>query len=151
MSDSDYFIHESSYMDEPCQIGAGTKIWHSSHIMKNCRIGRRCNIGQNVMVSPDVVIGDNVKFQNNVSVYTGVILEDDVFCGSSMVLPTSSSPAATWRAKTSTKRHWLSKALRSAPTARSSAVSPVGRSDRARCQVCGLGYRKSGMTVTPGE
>jgi UDP-2-acetamido-3-amino-2,3-dideoxy-glucuronate N-acetyltransferase len=87
-----YFVHESSYIDEPAQIGAGTRIWHFSHIMKNCRIGENCNIGQNVVVSPDVVIGRNVKIQNNVSVYTGCILEDDVFCGPSMVFTNVVNP-----------------------------------------------------------
>jgi UDP-2-acetamido-3-amino-2,3-dideoxy-glucuronate N-acetyltransferase len=87
-----YFAHESSYVDEPCVIGAGTKIWHFSHIMKNCRIGEGCNIGQNVVISPDVVIGRNVKIQNNVSVYTGCILEDDVFCGPSMVFTNVINP-----------------------------------------------------------
>lgn len=85
-------IHESSYVDEPCEIGAGTKIWHFSHVMPNCRIGRNCNLGQNVVVSPDVVLGDNVKVQNNVSIYTGVILEDDVFCGPSMVFTNVNNP-----------------------------------------------------------
>jgi UDP-2-acetamido-3-amino-2,3-dideoxy-glucuronate N-acetyltransferase len=80
-----YFVHESSYVDEPCVIGVGTKIWHFSHVMSHCRIGERCNIGQNVVISPQVEIGNNVKIQNNVSVYTGCILEDDVFCGPSMV------------------------------------------------------------------
>ena len=88
----DYYIHESSYIDEPCEIGAGTKIWHFSHIMKGCRIGRNCNIGQNVMLGPDVVIGDNVKIQNNVSVYTGVICEDDVFIGPSAVFTNVINP-----------------------------------------------------------
>jgi UDP-2-acetamido-3-amino-2,3-dideoxy-glucuronate N-acetyltransferase len=92
MANPDYFAHESCYVDEPCQIGAGTKIWHFSHVMKNSRIGERCNIGQNVVVSPDVVIGNNVKIQNNVSVYTGVILEDDVFCGPSMVFTNVINP-----------------------------------------------------------
>jgi UDP-2-acetamido-3-amino-2,3-dideoxy-glucuronate N-acetyltransferase len=87
-----HFIHESSYVDEPCVIGAGTKIWHFSHIMKNCRIGDHCNIGQNVVISPDVIIGNNVKIQNNVSVYTGCILEDDVFCGPSMVFTNVVNP-----------------------------------------------------------
>lgn len=85
-------VHESAYVDDPCEIGAGTKIWHFSHIMPNCRIGERCNIGQNVVVSPDVTIGDNVKIQNNVSLYTGVILEDDVFCGPSMVFTNVINP-----------------------------------------------------------
>ncbi len=86
------FIHESSYVDEPCQIGKGTKIWHFSHIMKNSIIGERCNIGQNVVISPDVVLGNNVKIQNNVSVYTGVICEDDVFLGPSMVFTNVINP-----------------------------------------------------------
>ena len=89
---SDYFVHESSYIDEPCEIGTGTKIWHFSHIMANSVIGERCNIGQNVVVSPKCVIGNNVKIQNNVSVYTGVILEDDVFCGPSMVFTNVYNP-----------------------------------------------------------
>jgi UDP-2-acetamido-3-amino-2,3-dideoxy-glucuronate N-acetyltransferase len=92
MEQQDYFVHESSYVDSPCSIGAGSKIWHFSHIMKNCRIGRDCNIGQNVVVSPGVVLGNNVKIQNNVSVYTGCILEDDVFCGPSMVFTNVINP-----------------------------------------------------------
>ena len=87
-----YFVHESSYVDEPCEIGEGTKIWHFSHVMRGSKIGRRCNIGQNVVISPDVRIGDNVKIQNNVSVYTGVVLEDDVFCGPSMVFTNVVNP-----------------------------------------------------------
>lgn len=87
-----YFAHESSYIDEPCEIGDGTKIWHFSHVMSGSKIGRRCNIGQNVVISPKVVIGDNVKIQNNVSVYTGVELEDDVFCGPSMVFTNVTNP-----------------------------------------------------------
>ena len=87
-----YFVHESSYVDEPCAIGAGTKVWHFSHVMRDCVIGECCNIGQNVVISPGVVVGDNVKIQNNVSVYTGVILEDDVFCGPSMVFTNVATP-----------------------------------------------------------
>lgn len=90
--EKNYFVHESSYIDEPCEIGEGTKIWHFSHVMKNSKIGRHCNIGQNVVISPDVTIGDNVKLQNNVSVYTGVELEDDVFCGPSMVFTNVVNP-----------------------------------------------------------
>jgi UDP-2-acetamido-3-amino-2,3-dideoxy-glucuronate N-acetyltransferase len=90
--EKNYFVHESSYVDEPCEIGEGTKIWHFSHVMAGARIGRRCNIGQNVVVSPDVRIGDNVKIQNNVSLYTGVELEDDVFCGPSMVFTNVTNP-----------------------------------------------------------
>ena len=88
----DYFVHESSYIDEPCEIGEGTKIWHFSHVMAGAKIGRRCNIGQNVVVLPGVSIGDNVKVQNNVSIYTGVELEDDVFCGPSMVFTNVTNP-----------------------------------------------------------
>jgi len=88
----DYFVHASSYVDEPCEIGAGTKIWHFSHIMKNCRIGANCNLGQNVSIAPDVVIGNNCKIQNNVSIYTGAILEDDVFCGPSCVFTNVNNP-----------------------------------------------------------
>lgn len=87
-----YFVHESSYVDEPCEIGLGTKIWHFSHIMQDSKIGENCNIGQNVLVSPHVVIGSNVKIQNNVSLYTGCILEDDVFCGPSMVFTNVVNP-----------------------------------------------------------
>ncbi len=85
-------IHESAYIDEPCEIGAGTKIWHFVHVMRGCRIGRRCNLGQNVVIAPEAVLGDNVKVQNNVSIYTGVVLEDDVFCGPSMVFTNILNP-----------------------------------------------------------
>jgi len=88
----DYFVHESSYVDDGCRIGAGTKIWHFSHIMSGAVLGERCNIGQNVVISPHVVLGNNVKVQNNVSIYTGVILEDDVFCGPSMVFTNVVNP-----------------------------------------------------------
>ena len=90
--EKNYFVHESSYVDEPCEIGEGTRIWHFSHVMAGSKIGRRCNIGQNVVISPQVRIGDNVKIQNNVSVYTGVELEDDVFCGPSMVFTNVTNP-----------------------------------------------------------
>ena len=89
---ADYFAHESCYIDDGCEIGAGTKIWHFCHVMAGARIGARCNIGQNVVISPRVVIGDNVKIQNNVSIYTGVVLEDDVFCGPSMVFTNVINP-----------------------------------------------------------
>lgn len=92
MSDKDYFAHESSYIDEPCEIGSGTKIWHFTHIMSNSKIGENCNIGQNVVISPDVVLGNGVKIQNNVSVYTGVICEDDVFLGPSCVFTNVINP-----------------------------------------------------------
>jgi UDP-2-acetamido-3-amino-2,3-dideoxy-glucuronate N-acetyltransferase len=88
----DVKVHESAYVDEPCTIGAGTRIWHFSHVMPNATIGCRCNIGQNVVISPDVTLGDNVKVQNNVSIYTGVVIEDDVFCGPSMVFTNVINP-----------------------------------------------------------
>jgi UDP-2-acetamido-3-amino-2,3-dideoxy-glucuronate N-acetyltransferase len=87
-----YFVHGSSFVDEGCEIGEGTKIWHFCHVMTGARIGRDCSIGQNVVVSPGVIIGNNVRIQNNVSVYTGVTLEDDVFCGPSMVFTNVVNP-----------------------------------------------------------
>jgi len=87
-----YQYHKSAYIDEGTIIGEGTKIWHFSHIMKNSRLGNNCNIGQNVVVSPDVILGNNVKVQNNVSIYTGVICEDDVFLGPSMVFTNVINP-----------------------------------------------------------
>lgn len=88
----EYFAHETAVVDEGCEIGKGTKIWHFSHIMTACVIGEGCNIGQNVVISPQVVLGRNVKIQNNVSVYTGVICEDDVFLGPSMVFTNVINP-----------------------------------------------------------
>jgi len=85
-------IHDTACVDEPCTIGPGTKIWHFAHIMRNCTIGRHCNIGQNVVVSPNVTMGDHCKVQNNVSLYTGVELEDYVFCGPSMVFTNVINP-----------------------------------------------------------
>ena len=90
--EKDYFAHETAVIDEGCVIGKGTKIWHFSHIMKDCVIGENCNIGQNVVVSPGVKLGRNVKVQNNVSIYTGVICEDDVFLGPSMVFTNIVNP-----------------------------------------------------------
>ena len=87
-----YFAHETAVIDEGCTIGEGVKIWHFSHIMPNCIIGENCNIGQNVMISPEVVLGKNVKVQNNVSIYTGVVCEDDVFLGPSMVFTNVINP-----------------------------------------------------------
>lgn len=88
----EYFAHETAVIDEGCTIGKGTKIWHFSHIMPNCVIGEACNIGQNVVVSPEVILGKNVKIQNNVSIYTGVVCEDDVFLGPSMVFTNVVNP-----------------------------------------------------------
>jgi UDP-2-acetamido-3-amino-2,3-dideoxy-glucuronate N-acetyltransferase len=87
-----YFVHPTACVDEPCEIGAGTKVWHFCHVMSGARIGDRCVLGQNVMIASGVVIGNNVKIQNNVSVYTGVELEDDVFCGPSCVFTNVSNP-----------------------------------------------------------
>ena len=87
-----YYAHETAVIDEGCEIGEDTKIWHFSHIMPNCEIGIKCNIGQNVVVSPDVKLGNNVKVQNNVSIYSGVICEDDVFLGPSMVFTNVTNP-----------------------------------------------------------
>jgi UDP-2-acetamido-3-amino-2,3-dideoxy-glucuronate N-acetyltransferase len=88
----DYFVHESSYIDDGAEIGTGTKIWHFCHVMPRTQIGERCNIGQNVLVASGVKIGSNVKIQNNVSLYTGVIIEDDVFLGPSMVFTNVMNP-----------------------------------------------------------
>jgi UDP-2-acetamido-3-amino-2,3-dideoxy-glucuronate N-acetyltransferase len=89
---ANYFAHETAIVDEGCTIAEGVKIWHFSHIMPNCIIGEKCNIGQNVVISPDVVLGKNVKIQNNVSIYTGVVCEDDVFLGPSMVFTNVINP-----------------------------------------------------------
>jgi UDP-2-acetamido-3-amino-2,3-dideoxy-glucuronate N-acetyltransferase len=87
-----YFAHETAVIDEGCSIADGVKIWHFSHIMPKCEIGENCNIGQNVVISPEVILGRNVKIQNNVSIYTGVICEDDVFLGPSMVFTNVTNP-----------------------------------------------------------
>ncbi|MFW5706936.1 MAG: acyltransferase [Bacteroidota bacterium] len=87
-----YFSHETAVIDQGCSIGEGTKIWHFTHIMPDCKIGKNCNLGQNVVISPQVELGNNVKVQNNVSIYTGVICEDDVFLGPSMVFTNIVNP-----------------------------------------------------------
>lgn len=87
-----YFAHETAIVDDGCEIGAGTKIWHFSHVMSNCKLGENCNLGQNVVVSPGVTLGNNVKVQNNVSIYTGVTCDDDVFLGPSMVFTNVVNP-----------------------------------------------------------
>lgn len=89
---ADFYAHHTAVIDEGCQIGAGSKVWHFSHLMTGCVLGQRCNIGQNVVISPQVVLGNNVKVQNNVSIYTGVICEDDVFLGPSMVFTNVINP-----------------------------------------------------------
>lgn len=92
MKEKDFFAHETAILDDGCVIGGGTKIWHFSHIMTNCTIGKKCNLGQNVVISPQVILGNNVKIQNNVSIYTGVVCEDDVFLGPSMVFTNIVNP-----------------------------------------------------------
>lgn len=92
---NNYFAHSTAVIDEGCEIGEGVKIWHFSHIMPGCKIGEKSNIGQNVVVSPQVILGRNVKVQNNVSIYTGVICEDDVFLGPSMVFTNIINPRST--------------------------------------------------------
>jgi len=104
-----YFSHETSVIDDNCQIGEGTKIWHFSHIMPNSVIGENCNIGQNVVVSPGVILGNNVKVQNNVSIYSGVICEDDVFLGPSMVFTNILNPRSAIIRKDQYKKTFVKK------------------------------------------
>jgi len=92
MAEKEYFSHETAVIDPGCKIGKGTKIWHFTHVMPDCELGENCNLGQNVVISPGVVLGNNVKVQNNVSIYTGVICEDDVFLGPSMVFTNIVNP-----------------------------------------------------------
>lgn len=99
----DFFKHESAYVDENCTIGAGTRIWHFSHIMSGCEVGENCNIGQNVVISPNVILGNGVKVQNNVSVYTGVVCEDGAFLGPSMVFTNVVNPRSFIERKTEYK------------------------------------------------
>ncbi|MFZ1799913.1 MAG: DapH/DapD/GlmU-related protein, partial [Chitinophagaceae bacterium] len=90
--DTEFFIHPSAVIDEGAEIGAGTRVWHFSHLMAGCKLGENCNIGQNVVIMPGVVLGNNVKVQNNVSLYTGVTCEDDVFLGPSCVFTNVINP-----------------------------------------------------------
>lgn len=99
----EYFAHPTAVIDEGCDIGAGVKIWHFSHIMPNCRIGENCNIGQNCVVLPEVVLGRNVRVQNNVSLYTGVTCEDDVFLGPSCVFTNVINPRSAFNRKSQYK------------------------------------------------
>ena len=94
-----YFAHETAVIDPDCNIGSGTNIWHFSHVMSNCVMGENCNLGQNVVISPEVILGNNVKVQNNVSIYTGVICEDDVFLGPSMVFTNIINPRSAIKRK----------------------------------------------------
>ncbi|NJK95766.1 MAG: N-acetyltransferase [Bacteroidales bacterium] len=105
----EFFAHETAVIDNGCKIGKGTKIWHFSHIMTNCAIGENCNIGQNVVVSPDVILGNNVRVQNNVSIYTGVICEDDVFLGPSMVFTNVINPRSAISRKEEYKKTLVEK------------------------------------------
>lgn len=107
--DKPYFAHSTAVIDEGCVIGKGTKIWHFSHIMPNCVIGENCNLGQNVVVSPEVVLGNNVKVQNNVSIYTGVICEDDVFLGPSMVFTNVINPRSAINRRSEYKKTMVRK------------------------------------------
>lgn len=118
----DYFAHESAVIDQPCEIGAGTKIWHFTHVMQGARIGRGCVLGQNVMVASEVVVGDNVKVQNNVSLYTGVTVEDDVFIGPSAVLTNVVTP----RSHVSRKHEFAPTRLRCGATIGANATIVCG-------------------------
>ncbi len=100
METKNYFAHPTAVIDDGCEIGEGTKIWHFSHIMSNCKLGKNCNLGQNVVISPDVILGSNVKAQNNISIYTGVICDDDVFLGPSMVFTNVINPRSAVNRKT---------------------------------------------------
>lgn len=109
MNTHTYFAHPTAIIDDGCEIGEGTKIWHFSHVMPNCKLGRNCNLGQNVVVSPDVILGENVKVQNNVSIYTGVICEDDVFLGPSMVFTNVINPRSAVNRKSEYARTHVGK------------------------------------------
>lgn len=107
--EKDFFAHPTALVDEGCTIGKGSKIWHFSHIMPNCKLGENCNIGQNVVISPDVVLGRNVKVQNNVSIYTGVTCDDDVFLGPSMVFTNVINPRSAVNRKSEYARTHVGK------------------------------------------
>jgi UDP-2-acetamido-3-amino-2,3-dideoxy-glucuronate N-acetyltransferase len=122
MSHQKYFAHPSAIIDEGCEIGEGVKVWHFSHIMPGCKIGDGCNIGQNVVVSPKVVLGKNVRVQNNVSIYEGVICEDDVFLGPSMVFTNVINP----RSAVSRKHEYLQTLVRKGATIGANATIVCG-------------------------
>jgi len=105
--EKEFFAHETAIIEDNCKIGKGTKIWHFSHIMSDCEIGENCNIGQNVVVSPGVILGRNVKVQNNVSIYTGVICDDDVFLGPSMVFTNVINPRSAVNRKSEYKKTYV--------------------------------------------
>jgi len=127
----DVFVHESAYVDEPVEIGAGTKIWHFAHVLANTRIGERCILGQNVMAGPDVVIGDGCKIQNNVALYRGVVLEDDVFCGPSCVFTNVLTP----RANIERKNEFAPTLVRRGATIGANATVICGNTLGAWCMV----------------
>jgi len=135
---SSYFVHQSSYADEGCTIGDGTKIWHFCHVMSGATIGRRCNIGQNVVISPGVTIGDNVKIQNNVSVYTGTVIEDDVFLGPSCVLTNVSNPRSQVNRHSLYETTWLKRGCTIGANATIVCGVTIGR----------YGFVGAGSTVT---
>ena len=122
-----YFAHETAVIDEGCTIGAGTKIWHFSHIMAGCIIGENCNFGQNVVVSPKVILGNNVRVQNNVSIYEGVICEDDVFLGPSMVLTNVINPRSAVNRKQEYKTTLIKKGASVGANATIVCGNPIGR------------------------
>lgn len=126
MNKPNFYAHETAVIDEGCTIGKGTKIWHFSHIMKDCVIGEACNIGQNVVVSPQVTLGTNVKVQNNVSIYTGVICEDDVFLGPSMVFTNVSNPRSAIVRKTEYKQTLVKKGATIGANATIVCGNPIG-------------------------
>src|SRR6266545_1800406 len=138
MSEKPYFVHESSYVDEPCQIGAGTKIWHFSHVMANCVIGPRCNIGQNVVVSPGVRMGEGCKIQNNVSLYTGanativcgITIGQYAFVGAGAVVTHDVPDFALVVGNPGRRTDWICRC--------GVKLAPEGH--RARCEACGARY-----------
>lgn len=123
------FIHESSYVDDGVELGAGTKVWHFSHILGNVKIGQNCNLGQNVVVGPDVAMGDNCKIQNNVSLYKGLVLEDNVFCGPSAVFTNVNNP----RANVERKSEFRQTVLRKGATIGANATIVCGHELGAWC------------------
>lgn len=135
---NDYFVHPSSYIDDGCVIGEGTKIWHFSHIMSGSTIGKYCNIGQNVVISPGVVLGSNVKVQNNVSIYTGVTCEDDVFLGPSCVFTNVINP----RSAVNRKSQYASTVVRKGASVGANATIVCG------CEIGAYAFIGAGAVVT---
>ena len=134
MDNQHFFAHATAVIDEGCEIAEGTKIWHFSHIMPKCKIGLNCNIGQNVVISPEVVLGNNVKVQNNVSIYTGVICEDDVFLGPSMVFTNVINP----RSAVNRKNQYLKTVVKKGATIGANATIVCGH-DIGRYAFIGAG------------